>query len=214
LDKLSNLEDLKFRGNPILENETVETARQLVIARIAKLKILNGTEILHDERRGAEYDYLKLYLPLWLETESNLKKRTSFINEHPQYPILVNSMYEVYFLHQQRIQQNLITISCKIKIYFIISEYGITDIPSAKPKVEMISNVITVEFVCPDDPHQPRGIKRKLLKDMEVQKMIGLAQRLFKTGGKIPVLSFIPRNVSLMLYKKQLYLIDGTNNIL
>ncbi|KYN44335.1 Tubulin-specific chaperone E [Trachymyrmex septentrionalis] len=165
LDKLSNLEDLKFRGNPILENETIETARQLIIARIAKLKILNGTEILHNERRGAEYDYLKLYLPLWLETESNLEKRTSFINEHPQYPILVD-------------------------------KYGIADIPSAKPKVEMISNVITVEFVCPDDPRQPRGIKRKLLKDMEVQKMIGLAQRLFKTGGKIPALSFIPRNLS------------------
>ncbi|XP_011704847.1 PREDICTED: tubulin-specific chaperone E-like [Wasmannia auropunctata] len=60
----------------------------------------------------------------------------------------------------------------------------------------MVSNVITVEFVCPDDPRQPRGIKRKLLKDMEVQKMIGLAQRLFKTGGKIPALSFIPRNLS------------------
>ncbi|KAL0108338.1 hypothetical protein PUN28_015105 [Cardiocondyla obscurior] len=60
----------------------------------------------------------------------------------------------------------------------------------------MVSNVITVEFICPDDPCQPRGIKRKLLKDMEVQKMIGLAQRLFKTGGKIPALSFIPRNLS------------------
>lgn len=80
---------------------------------------------------------------------------------------------------------------------FLLSEYGTADIPSAKPKVEMVSNVITVEFVCPDDPRQPRGIKRKLLKDMEVQKMIGLAQRLFKTGGKIPALSFIPRNVSL-----------------
>lgn len=86
-----------------------------------------------------------------------------------------------------------------MKNYFILSEYGIADIPSAKPKVEMVSNVITVEFVCPDDPRQPRGIKRKLLKDMEVQKMIGLAQRLFKTGGKIPALSFIPRNVSSML---------------
>lgn len=66
----------------------------------------------------------------------------------------------------------------------------------------MISNVITVEFLCPDNADQPRGIKRKLLKDMEVQKLIGLAQRLFKTGGKIPVLSFIPRNVRLILDKK------------
>lgn len=96
MNKLSNLEDLKFRENPILKNETIETARQLIIARIAKLKTLNGTEILHDERRGAEYDYLKLHLSVWLETESNLEKRTSFINEHPQYPILVGSTYKFY----------------------------------------------------------------------------------------------------------------------
>ncbi|KAL6439102.1 hypothetical protein ACFW04_003814 [Cataglyphis niger] len=161
LDKLPNLEDLKFRENPILKNETVETARQLIIARIANLKILNGTEIFPVERRGAEYDYLKLYLPKWLESE----KRISFVNEHPRYPILID-------------------------------KYGIANIPSIKPKVEMVSNVITVEFVCPDDPRQPRGIKRKLLKDMEVQKMIGLVQRLFKTGGKIPTLSFISQDLS------------------
>jgi len=102
LDKLSNLEDLKFRGNPILKNETVETARQLIIARIAKLKSLNGTEILYDERRGAEYDYLKLYLPVWLETENNLEKRTSFINEHQRYPILVDSTYKLYIFHSSK----------------------------------------------------------------------------------------------------------------
>lgn len=67
----------------------------------------------------------------------------------------------------------------------------------------MVSNVITVEFVCPDDPRQPRGIKRKLLKDMEVQKMIGLVQRLFKTGGKIPTLSFISQDVSLILLEEK-----------
>lgn len=66
----------------------------MIIARIAKLKILNGTEIPHDERRGAEYDYLKLYLSTWLETESNSEKRTLFINEHPRYPILVDSTYK------------------------------------------------------------------------------------------------------------------------
>lgn len=74
----------------------METARQLIIARIAKLKTLNGTEIPHNERRGAEYDYLKLYLPVWLETESNPEKRTSFINEHSRYPILVGSTYKFY----------------------------------------------------------------------------------------------------------------------
>ncbi|CAK9804115.1 Tubulin-specific chaperone E [Anthophora quadrimaculata] len=165
LEKLNKLEDLKFRDNPILKNENMETARQLIIARISKLRSLNGTEILHDERRGAEFDYLKLYLSTWTETENDPEKRNKFIMEHPRYPSLV-------------------------------AKYGISDIPSSKAKAEMISNVITVEFVCPDHPNQPRGIKRKLLKDMEVQKVIGLVQRLFRTGGKIPVLSFIQQNLS------------------
>lgn len=95
MDKLLNLEDLKFRENPILKNETVETARQLIIARIAKLKILNSTEICPVERRGAEYDYLKLYLPKWLETEN----RISFINEHSRYPMLIDSMYKLYIFY-------------------------------------------------------------------------------------------------------------------
>ncbi|XP_076676166.1 glyoxalase 1 isoform X3 [Andrena cerasifolii] len=165
LEKLNNLEDLKFRENPVLKDENLETARQLIIARISKLRFLNGTEIMHDERRGAEYDYLKLYLPKWTETEKDPGKRNEFVIEHPRYPALV-------------------------------AKYGISDIPSTKAKVEMISNVITVEFVCPDHPNQPRGIKRKLLKDMEVQKVIGIAQRLFRTGGKIPILSFIQQNLS------------------
>ncbi|CAK9819096.1 Tubulin-specific chaperone E [Anthophora plagiata] len=165
LEKLNKLEDLKFRDNPILKNENMETARQLIIARISKLRSLNGTEILLDERRGAEFDYLKLYLSTWTKTENDPEKRNKFIIEHPRYPSLV-------------------------------AKYGISDIPSSKAKAEMISNVITVEFVCPDHPNQPRGIKRKLLKDMEVQKVIGLVQRLFRTGGKIPVLSFIQPNLS------------------
>ena len=67
--------------------------------------------------------------------------------------------------------------------------------PAPQTKSEMASNVITVEFVCPNDPNQPKGIKRKLLKDMNVQKVVGLAQRLFKTGGKIPELSFVQQKV-------------------
>lgn len=79
-----------------MKNEVLETARQLIIARIGRLKTLNGTEILYDERRGAEYDYLKLYLPKWQETESNAEKRTVFLSEHPRYPTLADSMCKLY----------------------------------------------------------------------------------------------------------------------
>lgn len=75
-----------------MKDENVETARQLIIARISNLRSLNGVEILLDERRGAEYDYLKLYLPKWTETENDLQKRNEFIMEHPRYPALVASV--------------------------------------------------------------------------------------------------------------------------
>lgn len=121
MDKLSNLEDLKFRENPVLKNETAETARQLIIARIAKLKILNSTEILHDERRGAEYDYLKLYLPKWLEIENDAERRTLFTNEHPRYPVLVDSVYKLYiFRATDKYFLNLTLYEREFDCYFFV----------------------------------------------------------------------------------------------
>ncbi|XP_046627613.1 tubulin-specific chaperone E [Neodiprion virginianus] len=165
LDKLLSLEDLKFRDNPILKCGTPETTRQLIIARISKLKFLNGTEVWQDERTGAEYDYLKLFGKQWLDTESIPEKRVEFITEHPQYPSL-------------------------------IKKYGLPDVHVSKLNAGMGSNVISVEFICPDDPNQPQRVRRKLLKDMEVQKVVGIVQRLFKTSGKIPTLSFVQQTLS------------------
>ncbi|XP_012277540.1 tubulin-specific chaperone E isoform X2 [Orussus abietinus] len=165
LEKLVSLKDLKFRENPILKNESIETGRQIIIAKISNLKSLNGTEVSCEERRGAEYDYLKLFGPQWIQCESNPEARQEFIKNHPRYPALVE-------------------------------KYGSPDIPVIKTNSGLVSNVIFVEFVCPDDPTQSKGIKRKLLKDMELQKVCGLVQRLFKTGGKIPILTFVQRNLS------------------
>lgn len=165
LDKLKCLEDLKFRENPILRKESIETTRQLIIARISNLKLLNKTEIFYTERSGAENDYLKMFAREWKESENDLKNRIKFLSNHPRYPALVQ-------------------------------KYGVADIPTSKADLAMVSNVISVEFACPDDPAQSKGIKRKLLKDMDVQKVTGLAQRLFKTYGKIPTLSFVQQELS------------------
>ena len=91
LEKLNNLEDLKFRENPILKNESLETTRQLIIARISKLKYLNSTQIFYAERSGAENDYLKLFAKQWTESEKDPEKRLEFLNNHPRYPALVKS---------------------------------------------------------------------------------------------------------------------------
>lgn len=62
----------------------------------------------------------------------------------------------------------------------------------------MESNVITVEFVCMNEQTTQKSAKRKLMKDMDVQKLTGLAQKLFQTGRKVPKLSFVQPNVSLL----------------
>lgn len=89
LDKLRRLEELRFTQNPVLETCSCETARQIVIARIAKLKVLNRHTITAEERRGAEYDYIKHNGKAWLESSSSENLRLEFLSKHPRYPVLV-----------------------------------------------------------------------------------------------------------------------------
>lgn len=89
---MQNLEDLKFRDNPVLKEKTPETSRQLIIARISRLNWLNATEIPGKERRDAEYDYMKMFAKEWLElTEHFDTARKEFLAVHPRYPALVES---------------------------------------------------------------------------------------------------------------------------
>ncbi|KAJ8678996.1 hypothetical protein QAD02_014783 [Eretmocerus hayati] len=164
LEKLEKLQDLKFRENPVLRNQSLETGIQLVIARITSLKYLNGTEISPLEKRGAEYDYLKLFALDWKNSEKDTQRRIDFITHHPRFPSLVE-------------------------------RYGVPDVSETMKTTQLSSNVITVEFICPDDENI-KPVKKKLLKNMDVQKLAGIAQRLFRINGKIPTLSFVRPQVS------------------
>lgn len=88
LDKLKSLTELKFRENPVLTKENLDTNRQLVIVRINNLKILNGLEITPEERRGAEIDYLKRFGLEWLAIKTE-EERNNFRIVHPCYQRLV-----------------------------------------------------------------------------------------------------------------------------
>jgi len=77
----------------------------------------------------------------------------------------------------------------------LVEKYGVPDISEPTKNTQLSSNVITVEFVCPDNPNI-KSIKKKLLKNMDVQKLMGVVQRLFRINGKIPTLSFVRPKVS------------------
>ncbi|XP_023029688.2 tubulin-binding cofactor E [Leptinotarsa decemlineata] len=89
LNKLNKLEHLRFTRNPILQTENPATREQIVVARIKNLKTLNGCRILDEERRGAEYDYLKKYGLEWLKSQ-NTADRKKFLREHNRFLELTN----------------------------------------------------------------------------------------------------------------------------
>jgi len=89
LDKLPSLEELKIKDNPLLEGLPKENARQLLIAHISRLKLLNAQEISHEERRGAEYDYLKQFGLEWLNASNNEAAELEFCQRHPRYKDLI-----------------------------------------------------------------------------------------------------------------------------
>lgn len=89
LNKLASLSDLKITGNPILETENEATRNQLIIARIGKLRNLNGSLIETNERRGAEYDYIKKYGLEWLQVKENVEEREKFLLKHNRYLELI-----------------------------------------------------------------------------------------------------------------------------
>lgn len=84
------MEQLKISKNPIFDNENRETAYQLIIAKIANLKVLNGVEIDASERRGAEYDYIKKHGLEWLKVKGTVKEE-EFLVLHNRYQELIAS---------------------------------------------------------------------------------------------------------------------------
>ena len=76
--------------NPITGSEDHDTIHQLIIAKIANLKILNGVEIEPGERRGAEYDYIKKYGLEWLKIKGT-NQEEEFLRSHNRYQELIQS---------------------------------------------------------------------------------------------------------------------------
>lgn len=60
------------------------------------------------------------------------------------------------------------------------------------------SRMINIRIFCSSQPNMPQ-FQKKLPKNMTVQKLIGLVQRLMDTGGHVPKLCAISAKVSTPL---------------
>lgn len=113
LNRLQALEDLRCVKNPILETENEATRFQIIVARIANLKVFNGSEIKAESRRGAEYDYIKLYGLEWLKVK-NTEEKNAFLKLHNRYQELIEKHGSVeeaeLIVKSNTIKSNLINL--------------------------------------------------------------------------------------------------------
>ncbi|NWH82223.1 TBCE protein, partial [Piaya cayana] len=166
LDKLQSLQSLQCKNNPVMDTEkNPETLRQLIIAKISQLEVLNKCEILPAERKGAELDYRKIFGKEWLaagghwDPEKN-KPSEEFLAAHPRYPSLC-------------------------------LKYGSPEEGELKGKQPstLKSQLLSLTIKCPENPEQ-KPVEKKLPGSMTVQRVKGLLYRLLKIPGSELKLSY------------------------
>uniref|UniRef100_F6Z6T8 Tubulin-specific chaperone E n=1 Tax=Ornithorhynchus anatinus TaxID=9258 RepID=F6Z6T8_ORNAN len=166
LDKLRSLRSLTCTRTPLTEgSEEPQTVRQLIIAKIGRLKTLNRCEISPEERQGAELDYRKKFGNEWKAAGGHQKPEldepgAEFLAAHPRYRLLC-------------------------------LKYGAPEDGELKAQQPfMLKNqLLTLTIKCPDRPAQ-KLIQRQLPDSMTVQKVKGLLSRLFRVPGSELRLSY------------------------
>lgn len=157
MNKLQHLEKLKIKNNPIMQSFTVETVRQLFIAKISSLKECNGTKLLREERRMAEFDYLKRFGPIWLMSGGN---------QDPS----KNNPSEDFMCQHPRFQE-------------LIKIHGAPENSEMEQKKKTLKDsLISVKIHSPSLPDK-EPLQKKLPATMTVQKLKTLVQRLYKLEG-------------------------------
>lgn len=87
LNLFPNLVDIRLSGNPITDAAKGGAPRFVLIARLAKVQILNGSEITSRERKDSEIRYVRLVV-------SRLHANPEEIKQHPRFSELKN-FYEI-----------------------------------------------------------------------------------------------------------------------
>ncbi|NXX39554.1 TBCE protein, partial [Tricholaema leucomelas] len=166
LDKLPTLRSLQCHNNPLMDTEkNPETLRQLIIAKISQLEVLNKSEIPPAERRGAELDYRKIFGKDWLAAGGNWdpeknKPSEEFLAAHPRFLLLC--------------------------LKYGAPEEG--ELKGQQP-LTLKNQLLTLTIKCPEKPEQ-KPVEKKLPESMTVQRVKGLLYRLLKIPGSELKLSY------------------------
>ncbi|PAA62476.1 hypothetical protein BOX15_Mlig014713g7, partial [Macrostomum lignano] len=95
LHRLPKLSSLILLDNPLWTAQDEATSRQLAIARLPRLRLLNRSLIKRDERFGAEIDYLKRHYAQYRDLTAaggDPEAAAKFKRLHPSLPVLLDKL--------------------------------------------------------------------------------------------------------------------------
>ncbi|XP_077428152.1 tubulin-specific chaperone E isoform X1 [Vanacampus margaritifer] len=166
LSKLASLRHLWCRGNPLASSDrNPRTANQMLIAKLPHLRVLNGSDVHPQERKGAECDYLKMFGEEWLQARGRSQLSQEFANRHPRYSSLIHK-------------------------YGAPEEGELTK----RQPFALKNQLLKITFVFVDDVART-PVEKKLPATMEVQKVKGLLSRLLKVPAADLKLSYTSAKV-------------------
>uniref|UniRef100_A0A8C9V8T3 Tubulin-specific chaperone E n=1 Tax=Scleropages formosus TaxID=113540 RepID=A0A8C9V8T3_SCLFO len=170
LEKLASLQQLSCHRNPLIEQDrTPETTRQLFIARIGQLQVLNKSEVMREERKGAELDYCKMFCVMWLGSGGNRdpeldRPSGEFVEQHPRFQSLIRK--------------------------YGAPEEGELKKTTFALKNQLLSKFLMTNLLC--------GVcSRSMLDSMTVQKVKGLLYRLLKVSDSELKLTYTSSKVKI-----------------
>lgn len=111
LDKLSRLEELVVKGNPVTVREKRHMTRYLLVAYLGSLKVLDRMEISPVERREAGILYVNRFYPLWQQCggDTAAGPTKEFLRLHPRFSSLLK-VYGAPIEAPQPIKNRLVTV--------------------------------------------------------------------------------------------------------
>lgn len=126
------------------------------------MQTFNGRAIIDEERRGAEYDYIKKYALEWLKVRDT-PEREKFLIGHNRYLELIESnTYSMIFVGPY--------------LNFVFLEYGLPE----ESELIVQPNILKSSLIQLNIEFEGRTISKKLPPSILVQKLVMLIQKLFK----------------------------------
>ncbi|CAL8111818.1 unnamed protein product [Orchesella dallaii] len=132
-NKLKQLEELRIDLNPFMNKDTRANNRQMIIARIGRLKKLEGVDIHRQERRDSEIDYVKRYSDQWHAEKDSFR----FAAENPRYMELIKKW------GQSEVGETSTVV--KTMKSSLINVTLVPQIPSQKPCAKKVVPTMTVQ---------------------------------------------------------------------